>query len=187
MSVLAARLERKIKARKYFHRIDKDGNLVKDKHGNLVPADKDHESKTIQNLPFPTDINQIVSRYRETGILGSPQNASNMQPLFVDISGITNLQDAQNKVIAAREAFESLPAKVRNRFQNNPQAFVDFMGNPENKEEAIRLGLIKKAAAKVSDTPKEAFLNKDKHLEKDLNKDPKKSESAKQSGADSQT
>jgi hypothetical protein len=39
--------------------------------------------------------------------------------------------------------FMSLPAKIRSRFQNDPGAFLDFVQNPENRDEMIELGLAK--------------------------------------------
>ena len=40
--------------------------------------------------------------------------------------------------------FDNLPSDVRNRFNNNPAQLLDFVADPENKEEAIELGLLPK-------------------------------------------
>jgi hypothetical protein len=34
-----------------------------------------------------------------------------------------------------------MDAKVRARFNNSPQEYLEFFANPENTDEAIRLGL----------------------------------------------
>jgi hypothetical protein len=36
----------------------------------------------------------------------------------------------------------ALPADLRARFSNNPEELINFLDNPENKDEAIRLGLL---------------------------------------------
>ena len=49
---------------------------------------------------------------------------------------------SMNHVLAAQEAFQSLPSKIRQRFQNDPGQFLDFVQSEENREEAISLGLL---------------------------------------------
>jgi phage internal scaffolding protein len=66
-----------------------------------------------------------------------------------------------NVVRQADENFMRLDAKVRSRFNNSPQEFLEFFANPDNTEEAVRLGLaIPKpstvAKATVEDTPSKA-------------------------------
>lgn len=34
-----------------------------------------------------------------------------------------------------------MPSEVRKRFGNNPGVFMDFVSNPDNKEELVKLGL----------------------------------------------
>jgi len=53
-----------------------------------------------------------------------------------------------NAVLEAREMFESLPSSVRRRFGNDPAAFLDFVGDEENRDEMEKMGLLK--AGKVS-------------------------------------
>ena len=38
-----------------------------------------------------------------------------------------------------------LPAKVRARFDNDPQMFLEFVASEDNRQEAVELGLIKLA------------------------------------------
>jgi hypothetical protein len=46
-----------------------------------------------------------------------------------------------NVVRAADENFMRMDAKVRARFNNSPQVFLEFFANPDNVDEAVRLGL----------------------------------------------
>jgi phage internal scaffolding protein len=47
-----------------------------------------------------------------------------------------------NQVIAAEDEFMRLPADLRARFENDPAQLIEFLENLENKDEAIKLGLV---------------------------------------------
>lgn len=98
-------------------------------------------TKTRQEFKDEADINNILSRYERDGIIpetrdGAPQFADLTDPIFTDF------QRAQNIVIDAQEAFEALPARVRERFNNDPASLIQFIQEPNNRAEAIELGLI---------------------------------------------
>ena len=95
------------------------------------------ESLTQQQFKEEADINTIVDRFLRSGVLPTPVN----MPQYVDYEGVFDFQSAMNVVRAADENFMRLDAKVRARFNNSPQEFLEFFANPENTEEAIRLGL----------------------------------------------
>lgn len=87
------------------------------------------------------DINKIMDRYMRTGCLSDP--LSQMRPgTYGDFSNLGDYMENMNKVIEAREMFDALPAKVRERFGNNPGAMIDFVMDPNNQEEAVKLGLL---------------------------------------------
>lgn len=93
-------------------------------------------TRTQQHTRDETDINLIVKRYQSTGIL--PQSA--LAPLYGDFETV-DFHDAQNRLIAARQAFLRIPAEIRSRFDNDPGKFVEFASNPENHDELVRLKL----------------------------------------------
>lgn len=95
-----------------------------------------------QEMRDECDINTIVRRFGLTGVL--PQNVR--MPTYEDFSDVGDFQSAMNAIVAANESFDQMPAEIRARFQNNPALFVDFCSNEENREEAIRLGLVPRAA-----------------------------------------
>lgn len=97
-------------------------------------------SLTQQQFAEESDINFIADRYGLTGELPTVVNA----PRYGDFTGIYDFQSANNAVIAARASFMELPAKLRARFNNDPQQLLNFIEDPENKEEGIFLGLFKK-------------------------------------------
>lgn len=94
-------------------------------------------SLAVQSQRDEADINVIVKRFNITGKL--PDNVR--APTYVDFDGIFDFQSAQNAVIAAKDSFMQMPAKVRGRFQNNADLFVDFCSDPANIDEAVKLGL----------------------------------------------
>jgi len=110
-----------------------DMDLASDKSGLKC----EDPSLTQQQFKEEADINTIVDRFVKSGVL---PNAVNM-PQYVDYEGIFDFQSAMNAVRAADENFMRMDAKVRSRFNNSPQEFLEFFANPENTQEAIRLGL----------------------------------------------
>ena len=100
----------------------------------LVCADP---SLTQQQFKEEADINTIVDRFLRSGVLPTPVN----MPQYVDYEDVFDFQSAMNVVRAADENFMRLDAKVRARFNNSPQEFLEFFANPDNAEEAVRLGL----------------------------------------------
>ena len=96
-------------------------------------------SRTQQSFAEESDINTIVRRFNLTGELPSHFRA----PQYGDFDGIADYQSALNQVMAANEAFMSMPAGLRARFHNNPQNLIEFLSKEENREEAVRLGLLR--------------------------------------------
>ena len=108
-------------------------------------------SLTQQQFKEESDINTIVDRFMKSGVMPTPAT----MPQFVDYEGVFDFQSAMNAVRAADENFMRMDAKIRARFNNSPQEFLQFFANGENVEEAIRLGLAIPPAVletKVSDT-----------------------------------
>lgn len=110
-----------------------DTNAVSDETGLSCPD----ASLTQQQFKEEADINTIVERFLKSGVL---PNAVNM-PQYVDYEGVFDFQSAMNVVRAADENFMRLDAKIRARFNNSPQEFLQFFADPANTDEAIRLGL----------------------------------------------
>jgi phage internal scaffolding protein len=94
-------------------------------------------SLTQQQFKDESDINNIVDRFMKTGHLPDPVS----MPQYVDYEGVFDFQSAMNVVRQADENFMRMDAKVRARFHNSPQEFLEFFADPANQEEAVRLGL----------------------------------------------
>jgi phage internal scaffolding protein len=91
-----------------------------------------------QHMKDECDINVIVERFGVTGQL--PVRV--IEPSYGDFSGVSDYHTALNKIKAADEAFMALPAKLRAKFDHDPNALLNFLENEANKDEAIQLGLI---------------------------------------------
>lgn len=94
--------------------------------------------KTDPSYAKDADINNIVATYHKTGVFPSPE----AQAIFADISDAPTYQEALQITINAENAFMSLDAKTRKRFDNDPAQLLSFLENPENRQEAIALGMI---------------------------------------------
>jgi len=105
-----------------------------------------------QEFKKECDINEIIKRFRDTGVI---EHVKNIQGTFGDFTNAMDYQSSLNKVLEAQAEFNQLPAKVRGRFQNDPAKLVAFVNDPKNRREAAYLGLLnKEATQRVVDTDK---------------------------------
>jgi phage internal scaffolding protein len=111
-----------------------DMNKASDEAGLVC----DDPSLTQQQFKEESDINFIVDRFMKTGHIPTPVS----MPQYADYEGVFDFQSAMNVVRAADENFMRMDAKVRARFHNSPQEFLEFFADPANADEARRLGLL---------------------------------------------
>lgn len=97
-------------------------------------------SMTKQAFAEECDINSIMRRYETTGTV---DHINRREPAYGDFTDVKSYHEAANVVIAAEAAFADLPAKVRDRFGNDPAKLMEFLQDPANQDEAIALGLAK--------------------------------------------
>lgn len=95
-----------------------------------------------------TNINKIIAKFMKTGVLTSVKDNPGM---YTDLANVGNYHESLNKIIAAKETFQTLPANIRKRFGNDPGQLVDFMSDPQNLDEAVKLGLAR--APKIEKKP----------------------------------
>lgn len=94
------------------------------------------ENLTRQYEAAHTDINVLMAQYERTGTLPVVQ----AQALYEDVSGLDYRTMLEQKM-QADELFGSLPAKVRNRFENDPVQFLAYFAEPGHEQELVDLGL----------------------------------------------
>jgi len=109
------------------------------------------ESRVQQHLAKETDINYIMSKYQKTGLF---THVNKYAGQYGDFSEVPDYKTGLERVQAADEMFMSLPAKIRDRFFNDPAQFIEFATNPDNLTEMQEMGLApKKAQAAVERPP----------------------------------
>lgn len=96
------------------------------------------KSKTQQHFADECNINKMLNRYSQTGLI----NQNKRTPKFMNLIGVPQYLEAQSLVIRAQEQFAGLPAEIRARFGHNPAQLLSFLDNESNRPEAIKLGLI---------------------------------------------
>lgn len=113
-------------------------------YGEHLAVDLDFEpgsSLTKQYFRDECDVNVLMARYLETGVLDGRDPASARYFDCTELQSI-DYQSAMNFVIEAQSLFGTLPASVRARFGNDPAQVLAFVDDPSNLDECIRLGLL---------------------------------------------
>lgn len=119
-------------------RVQYTGMVVDPKTGELVKL----PSMTKQEFQKECDINNIIKHFSVSGMF-SHVNVRAAQGSYQDLPDSVDFQESLDVIRAAETAFMSLPAKVRDRFGQDPAEFLAFLGDPANAEEAQKLGLLK--------------------------------------------
>lgn len=102
-------------------------------------------SRTRQSEAEACDINAIMRRYEKTGVLP----VEGREAFFADVSNMPDYRTALDHVHEARRYFMTLPADVREKFGNDPAGFLDFVADPDNRDEMVELGLLEEDATVV--------------------------------------
>lgn len=96
------------------------------------------EVRTKQSFKEESDINHIMARWQRTGVI---DHLAANPPTYGNFITAGDYQEACNSVIAADAAFAAMPAHIRDRMNNDPATFMNFMADPNNQAEAVKLGL----------------------------------------------
>jgi phage internal scaffolding protein len=104
--------------------------------------------KTEQHHQDAVNVNTIMRKAFQTGMLPQKSNA-----FYGDFSNVVDFQTAQNAIKAAEQAFYTVPAEIRKRFENSPQKLLEFLEDADNREEAMDLGLIERPPVEDVEEP----------------------------------
>lgn len=121
-------------------------------------------SLTQQQFKDDADINKITARYIKTNVLGTP-GGQPRQPIFGDFTSI-DFQTMQNTIADVEQNFNSLPSRIRNRFKNSPYQLIRFVEQPENRSQAIKLGLVDATREEIDENEQKIAIDalKDKKM-----------------------
>lgn len=112
----------------------------------VISVDATGDGRVKQEFKKVSDINDIVRRYQRNGVF---DYVARSRPAFADVSNVGDFRSMVARVRAAQEAFDLLPAIIRTRFHNSSTELVEFLQNGDNRDEAIKLGLIEAPKAPV--------------------------------------
>jgi len=99
-------------------------------------------SKTQQQFKEECDVNNILRNYVDTGVL---THVSDTPPEFGDFSSVpADYGEALALIQRSEEEFMTLPSEVRERFDNRPANLIKFLQDENNRDEAVKLGLVNK-------------------------------------------
>lgn len=95
-------------------------------------------SETKQSFKQECDINHLLLKYQKTGLL---DHVSVHKGNYDNLNYVQDYHTSLNQLNEAQETFDSLPSSIRKHFHNDPELFVNFVLDPDNKEELIQMGL----------------------------------------------
>jgi len=111
-------------------------------------------SRTKQADARGRDLRSIIERYQRTGEQ-PPWASKPHEALYENFTSVGEYMDMFLRVQSAQEAFDALPAKVRDHFQNSPQKLVEAWHDPEQGQLLLDLGLIDPEAVEGEKTASE--------------------------------
>lgn len=97
------------------------------------------KSMTQQCFSEASDVNRIMSRWLSGG---PPPVSDAAKAVFRDVSHGRTFQESLDLVLEVQEGFDSLPADLRSQFKNDPSLLLDFVNDPSNESECVKLGLL---------------------------------------------
>jgi phage internal scaffolding protein len=131
-------------------------NLDKYRERKRVTVDTGRETKTQQSLAGLT-AKEIMERHQRTNTIP----VHNLNPQYGVYDSGLQLQEALQITQDALDEFDGLPKEVRKRFNQDPSEIIDFLANENNRDEAIKLGLIEE---EVKETPVEVRIISDESV-----------------------
>jgi len=95
-------------------------------------------SRTQRQFRSQVDVNNIMKRYIKTGQITHLNNRSGK---YADISSAQDYFESMKTISSATQAFQQLPSHLRKRFGNDPSLLLEFIHDPKNYDEGVKLGI----------------------------------------------
>lgn len=100
----------------------------------------DDEGLTQQHFKDECDVNLILKKYMQTGVL---DHQSAAEPWYGDVSDIpSDLASSYEQLARAEAAFMSLPSDIRKALDNDPSKLESWIQDENNRPLAEKFGLI---------------------------------------------
>lgn len=111
--------------------------MSKNKHDHKGICCKDDEILVEQSHKDKCEINNIIASYQKTGIITHQKNHADEYGFATPY----DFQASMELITKAQSMFDSLPSSLRNRFDNDPAKYLEFVQNKDNLEEMYELGM----------------------------------------------
>lgn len=112
------------------------------------PTTPQRESRVQQHHKDNTDLNLLMAKHTKPGgpgQMGMPLNSGPINPhripQYMELPS-ESYHDMLNKVTDVQNWFRTFHPRLRGRFRNDPYQLLRFIDDPNNRPEAIRLGLV---------------------------------------------
>lgn len=121
------------------HQYDEDRDAYEQALTDITPVGP---TLTQAHFAKDADINDIMKRF---GVKDGSIPPMAIDPrYFGDFTDAPDFRQALDNIRDAQQRFALLPADVRARFNNDPVQLFQFVENPLNEDESVRLGLLQK-------------------------------------------
>lgn len=96
-----------------------------------VAQEVGERSLTKQAFKDECDFNLVVKKYRATGVV---DHVAQQDPVYGDVTGACELQEAIERVRSAEDHFGRLSADVRKAAANDPVQFLEMAADPAGRD-----------------------------------------------------
>jgi len=98
------------------------------------------EMRTKQEFKDECDIYNVLKQAKRTGRI---EHMAAGTPYYDDLPPPLDYQEAMNLILDAQAAFADLPAKLRDKYGNDPASFLEALANPANAAEFREAGILR--------------------------------------------
>lgn len=122
--------------------IDPSQIITRRKDGSVdVGTHNEEPSMTQQQFKDDCDINNIMKKHGGDAVALAA--LSRGRGVYADMSELpSDYRGMLETIQKAEDAFLSMTAETRKRFDNDPAKFLDFLQDPKNYDEGVKLGLL---------------------------------------------
>lgn len=114
--------------------------------------------RTKQSFADESNINLIMKKYEKTGMLDHLNRFNGDYGNFI---GAADYHQAMNSIRDAGEAFMTIPARIRAKFDNDPAQFLEFVQDDKNHDEMVEMGLARTLPKKPVEASKDVPVPKE--------------------------
>lgn len=112
---------------------------MRERKRHTHPASKSGAQRAQQAPAAGSSVGDIVNRHTPGTPIGNPM--ATRQPRFINMPS-QSFHEMLNQVTDVQMQFGSLSARLKGKFNNSPYTMLRWLEVPENRPEALKLGLV---------------------------------------------